>query len=135
MEFYLEEYDVYLAPNAVKHKLYSDFQSLPAYIYCWGELFIIFWTWHPHLTNYKKDNYDAILVIAHWLMKMIYHKLIKTTINVADLAKIIINVVIRQHNFHKLIISNQGWIFFSKFWCLLCYFFDVKEKLSTTFSL
>ena len=44
-------------------------------------------------TDWKRDNYNSILVIVDWLTKMIYYKLLKITIDTLGLAKIIINVV------------------------------------------
>ena len=39
-------------------------------------------------------------------MKMIYYKVVKTTIDVLSLAKVIINIMIRHHCLSKLIINN-----------------------------
>lgn len=66
-------------------------------------------------------------------MKMIYYKLVKTTIDAADLTKFIINVIVRHLAPPKLIIINRGSLFTSKFWSSLCYFLSIKQKLSITF--
>lgn len=44
--------------------------------------------------NWKKDNYNFILVIIDQLIKIIYHKQVKITINIPGLVKVIINVVV-----------------------------------------
>lgn len=44
--------------------------------------------------NGKKDSYNAILVRADQLRKMVNYKLVKITINTSNQAKIIINVVV-----------------------------------------
>ena len=49
----------------------------------------------PILIDWKKDNYDSILVIVNWLIKMVYYKPVKVTINAPGLTEIIINVVVR----------------------------------------
>lgn len=66
---------------------------------------------------------------------MVYCKPFKTIINVARFAKVIINLVIRYHAFLKLIINSKSVLFISKFEFLLCYFFDIKQKLSISFYL
>lgn len=64
-----------------------------------------------------------------------YCKSIKTTINVACLIKIIINILLRFYNLLKSIISNQSHLFILKFLFLLYYFLGIKQMLSTTFQL
>ena len=44
--------------------------------------------------NWKGDNYDSILVIVNYLIKMVYYKPVKVSINALRLAKIIIDMVI-----------------------------------------
>ncbi len=46
---------------------------------------------------------------------MIYYKPVKITINIPDLVKVIINVVIRPYGVPKSIITDQGLLFISKF--------------------
>lgn len=52
----------------------------------------------PLLVDWNDNNYDAILVIVDYLIKMVHSKPVKTAINVTGLADIIINVVIRHHD-------------------------------------
>ena len=58
------------------------------------------------LTNLKKDNYNSILIIVDSLTRIVYYKLVKIIINVSDLIKIIINVVIRHDSLSDSIIMN-----------------------------
>ncbi len=83
--------------------------------------------------DWKDDSYDLILVIIDQLIKMVYYELVKVTINVFGQAKVIINMVIHHHGVLELIVIDQGLLFISKFWFLLCYFLVIKKKLSTTF--
>lgn len=58
---------------------------------------------------------------------MIYYKLVKTIINLAGLAKVIINIVVRHYNYLDSIISNKAFFLFTpKFYSLLYYFFNIK---------
>ena len=60
----------------------------------------------PILTDWKKNYYDLIFVIINWLIKIVYYKLVKITMNVLGLVKVIINVVIRHHSFLDSIITD-----------------------------
>lgn len=64
--------------------------------------------------EWKRDNYDSILVIINSLTKIVYYKPVKTTINVVRLAKVIIDVVIRHHSLPKWIVSNRSFFSNSK---------------------
>ena len=86
-------------------------------------------------TNWKGDSYSSILVIINRLTKMVYYKLIKVTINILGLAKIIINVVVRHSGLLDWIVTDWGSFFTSKFWSSLCYFLGIRQRLFTTFYL
>lgn len=60
----------------------------------------------PLSTNEKGDNYDAIFVIINQLTKIVNYKRVKTMINAVSLAKVIIDVVIKYHNFFKSIVCD-----------------------------
>ena len=87
----------------------------------------------PILTDWKKNSYNLILVIIDRLLKIVYYKLIKVIIDAPGLSEVIINVVVRYHDFLDSIITNQRLLFTSKFWLLLCYFLGIKQRLSTFF--
>ena len=74
-----------------------------------------------------------MLVIVDKLTKMIHYKQVKIIIDTPDLAEVIINVVIWHRGLPNSIITNQSSLFISKFWFLLCYFLEIKKKLSTAF--
>ena len=84
-------------------------------------------------TNWKGETYDSILVIVDQLTKMVYYEPVKITIDALGLAEVIIDVVIRYHSLLDSIVSDRGSIFTSKFWFSLCYFLDIKQRLSTAF--
>lgn len=65
-------------------------------------------------------------------MKMFYYKLVKITIDVLSLSKLIFNVVMRHYGLLDLILSDCSSVLTSKFWLLLYYFLEIKRKYSTT---
>ena len=48
----------------------------------------------PILTNWKKDNYNFILVIIDQLMKIVYYKRVNIIIDAPRLAEVIKDIVI-----------------------------------------
>ena len=87
----------------------------------------------PVSINWKGDSYNFILVIVDRLMKMVYYEPVKITLDAPGLAEVIIDVVVRHHELPDSIVTDQGTLFTSKFWSLLCYFFSIKRRLSTAF--
>ena len=66
---------------------------------------------------------------------MVYYKLVKITINLLVLAEVITNVAVWHHALPDSIVTNGSFLFISKFWSLLCYFFGIKCRLFTAFHL
>ena len=132
---YVRGCNVCLASKIVWHKPYGDLQSLPVSTHRLKDLLMDFVTDLLISTNWKGDNYNSILVIVHWVTKIVYYKPIKVTIDALGLAEVIIDVVVRHHGLSDLIITKRGSLFTSKFWSLLCYFLGIKLRLSTTFYL
>ena len=87
----------------------------------------------PLSADWKGDSYDSILVIVNSLTKMVHYEPVKVTINAPGLAEVIIDMVVRHHGLPNSIISDRGAIFTFKFWFSLCYFLDIKRRLSTAF--
>ena len=87
----------------------------------------------PISTDWKGDSYDSILVIVDRLTKIVHYELVKVTINAPGLAKVILNVLVRQHSLPNSIVSDRDSLFTSKFWSSLCYFLRIKWRLSTAF--
>ena len=83
--------------------------------------------------NLKGDSYNVVLVIVDRLTKTIHYELVKVTIDILGLAEMIINMVIRYHGVPESIVIDQGSLFTLKLWFLLCYFLDIKTKLSIAF--
>ena len=133
VESHVRGCDVCLASMVVKHKPYGDLQFLPILTHWWKDLSMDFMTGLPLFSDWKSDSYDSILVIIDRLTKMVYYEPVKVTINTSGLAKVIIDVVVRHPGLPDSIISDRGAIFTSKLWSSLCWFLEVKQKLSTAF--
>ena len=127
------EYNICLASKAVRYKPYSDLQSLPVPTHCSKDLLIDFVNVLPVSTDWRRNSYDLNFVIINQLMKMVYYKPVKFTINTLGLAKGIIDVVVKHYSLINLIVINCGSLFISKFWSLLSYFPAIKRRLSTPF--
>ena len=132
---YVKRCDVCLALKPVRHKPYGNLQSFLVLTHRFKDLSIDFVIGLLILTDWKGDSYNSILVIIDWLMKMVYYKPVKVTIDAPDLAEIIINMLLRHHGFLNSIVTDRESLFTSKFWSLLCYFQGIKQRLSTAFYL
>ena len=64
---------------------------------------------------------------------MVHYKLVKVTIGAPGLAEVIKDIVVWYHGLPNSVVTNRGLLFTSKFGSLLCYFFGVKQRLSTAF--
>ena len=87
----------------------------------------------PISTNWKRENYDSILVIIDWLIKIVYYELVKIIIDTSGLAIVILDVIIWYYGLPDLIMTNWGSVFTSKFWSSLCYFLGIKQMFSIVF--
>lgn len=94
LEIYIKCCDICLSSKAMKHKPYNDLQLLLILTQWWKDLLIDFVTGLSISTNWKRDNYNLILVIVDWLTKMINYKSIKMTIDALGLLKVIQNLVV-----------------------------------------
>ncbi len=133
VETYVIGCNVGLPSKAVRHKPYGDLPLLPIPTHWWKDLSMDFITGLPISAAWKGDSYNLILIIVDRLTKMVHYEPVKVTIDVSGLAEVIINVVVRHHRVPESIVMDQGSLFTSKFWSLLCYFLGIKKKLSTTF--
>lgn len=129
VETYIKGCHVYLTSKVERYKLYCYLELLPVLSQQWEDLSIDFMTGLPISTNWKSKKYDFILVIVDQLTKMVYYKLIKTTIDAPRLAKFIINMVVQYYGLLDSIISNHGSVFSPNFGSLTCYFFKIKKKI------
>ena len=86
--------DICLVSKAVRHKLYGDLQSLPISTYQWKDLLIDFVTGLLLFADWKGNDYDSILVIVDQLTKMVHYKPVRVTINISELAKVILDIVV-----------------------------------------
>lgn len=64
---------------------------------------------------------------------MVYYKPVKNIFDIFVFIKVIIAVVIYYNSLLNSIMIIRGFFFTSKFWFLLCYFLDIKQKFFTIF--
>ena len=65
---------------------------------------------------------------------MVYYKPLKITIDIFDLARVIIDVLIWYYRLFASIITNKGSVLILKFWLLLYYFFVLRKAFSPLFN-
>ena len=65
---------------------------------------------------------------------MVHYKPVKVIINTLRLVEVILDVVVWHHDLPKSIVSDIGLLFTPKFWSLLCYFLEIKRRLSNAFN-
>ncbi len=64
---------------------------------------------------------------------MVYYEPVKVMIDTPSLVEVIINMVVHYHRIPESIVIDWGSLFTSMFWSSLCYFLEIKKKLSTAF--
>lgn len=99
---------------------------MPVPTHRWKDPLMDFVIGVPIFIDWKKESYDAILILVDLLTKIVYHELVKITIDVAHWIEIIIDMVVRYHGFSEFNVRNQGLLFTSKFKFLPYYFFGIK---------
>lgn len=70
-------------------------------------------------------------MIVDFFTKIVYYKPIKVMIDIPDLARVIINMIVRYYDICKLIVMDKDLLFILKLWSLLYYFLDIKKCLFT----
>ena len=135
VEAYVKGCDVYLSSKAVKHKPYSNLQTLPVLNYQWKDPLIDVVTKLPISTNWKGKSYNSILVNINRLTKMVHYELLKVNINASELAKVILNMVVWHYDLPNLIVSDRGFLFICKSWSSLCCFLGRTGLWRPTFGL
>ena len=64
---------------------------------------------------------------------MVLYEPVKVTINAPGLAEVILDMLVWYHGLPDSIVSDKDSFFTSKFGSLLCYFLDIKRRLSIAF--
>ena len=133
VEAYIKGYNVCLGLKTIRHKPYDYLKFLSILTHSWKNLSIDFVTRLPISNDWKEENYDSILVIIDWLIKMVHYEQVKVIIIAPELAEVILDMVVWHYNLPDSIVIDQDSLFTSKFWSSLCYFLGIKWKLSTAF--
>lgn len=64
---------------------------------------------------------------------MVYYKLVKVTMNTPSVAKVILDMIVRQHQLPYIIDSDKDLLLTPKFCLSLYYFLGIKRGLFTDF--
>lgn len=107
----------------MNHKFYSSMQSLPVSTYKWKNLCIGFVTKLPKSKDWRDVKYNSKLVIVDQLMKIEYYEPVFTTLNAQQLAKVLIEAVIKYHSLPDSIVTKRGSLFISKVLVISLFFF------------
>ena len=130
---YIRGCDICLTSKDVHHKPYEDLQSLFVLTHRWKDFSIDFVTGLPLSADWKSNSYNLILVTVDQLTKMVHYEPVKVTIDLPELAEVIVDVIVWHHGLPDSIVTDRSSLFTSKFWLWLYYFLGVKQKLSVAF--
>ena len=115
IKIYVKDCDICLGSKVVRHKPYGNLQSLLVPTHWWKDFLIDFVMGLPISTNWKRENYDSILVIIDQHMKIVYYKLVKVIIYAWELANVILDVVVLYHGLLNSIVSDRRSLLILKF--------------------
>ena len=133
VEKYVHCCDICMKSKVQRHKPYGNIQSLPFPTHKWKDLSKDFIIGLPRSEDWKRVEYNSILVIVNRLIKMVYYEPVFTTLDAEQLAEVLIKAIFKYYNLPDSIISDRRLLFTSKFWSSLCYYFNVKRQRSTAF--
>ena len=72
VKVYVKGCDVCLVSKVIRHKPYSDLQLLPVPTHQWKDFLIDFVTGLSVSIDWKGNNYNSILVIINWFIKIVH---------------------------------------------------------------
>ena len=87
----------------------------------------------PKSKDGRGVEYDSILIIVDQLTKMVHYEPILTTLEAEELDEVLIKTFIKYYDLSDSIIINRGLLFTLKFWSSLCYYLNIKRRLSNAF--
>jgi len=124
--------DVCQRIRAPRHRPYGEMQALPHPEGPWQE---ITWDFVTGLPPSKRNGcvYDAILVVVDRYTKMALYIPTNITLTAVELADIFFTQIASRFGTPKGIVSDRGSLFTSEFWSEVCYYSQVKRRLSTAF--
>lgn len=98
-----------------RHKPYSSLQSLPVPTHKWKDLSMDFVTEVPKSKDWRGIEYNSIFVIVDRLIKMVHYLSVLITLDVEQLAEVLIEAVIKYYGLPVSIVTDRGSLFTSKF--------------------
>lgn len=87
----------------------------------------------PKSKDCRGVEYDSILVIFDRLTKMVHSEPVLTTLDVEQLAEVLIEAVIKYHGLPDSIVTGLGSLFTSRFLSSLYYYLNFRRRLSIAF--
>lgn len=115
-----------------RHRPYGEAQALPMPSRAWQEITMDLITDLPP-GKLGEEVVDAILVIVDRYTKMVVYVATTKRITSVELAKILLDRIIRHYGVPRGIVSDRGSIFTSDYWSSFAYEARVKLRLSTAF--
>ncbi len=106
IEKYLWGSDICIISKAQSYQPYSSIQALPVLFHKWNILSIDFMTRLSNRKNRRGAEYESIIIIVDWLIKMVHYELLLTTLTSDQLAAILIDIVIKYHGLPESIVID-----------------------------
>ena len=125
VEKYVQGWDICMSSKVQRYKLYGSIQASPVSSQKWKDIRIYFVTGIPKSKDWRVVEYDSIFFIIDWLTKMIYYEPLLITLTIEQLAKALIEEVIKYHCLPDFIVIDQRSLFTSKFCSSFCYYLNV----------
>lgn len=132
VEKYVKSCDICQRVKVPRHKPYGVMASLPLPSRPWKEITMDFVSGFPPSKRYSVV-YDACLVIVDRFTKMALYLPVSKTIKAVDLSELIFDKVVLRFGSPNGIVSDRGSLFTSAYWSEICYYLQVKRRLSTAF--
>ena len=129
---YVASCDVCQRVKVPRHRPYGSLTSLPKPEGPWQQIAIDFITGLP-LSKRKGIIYNAILVVIDRYTKMARYIPTTKTVTAVELADLFFEEIICRFGVPKGCVTDRGSVFTSAYWSDLCYYLQIKQRLSTAF--
>ena len=106
IEKYLQGCDICMSIKAQRHKPYSSMQALPVFTYNEKDLSMDFVTGLPKSKDWRRIEYNSILVIVDRLTKMVHYEPVITTMDADQLGEVLIKAAIKYHGLSDSIATD-----------------------------
>lgn len=129
---YIDSCDICQRTKVKRHRPYGEMQALPVPTAPWKQLSFDFITDLPP-SKRRGSVYNAILVVVDRYTKMTRYIPCRKTINAVELADLFWEEIVLRYGAPEGVVSDRGSLFTSSFWSELCFYSQIKRRLSTAF--